>query len=357
MPGCIDWPSVGWPFIAGEHLQIRGWLTGICDSISVLINGRELTRVPRSVKRPDVRRAIKTPDDLVGFEASITLPQTIGPQKIQVGRLLNGQNHIELEQQVFIHARRALPPPFYIITHERSGTHFLINTLFKNAILHKPYLNVGEWPGPFNSEGRSRQFAHIDAIAKDWERVQARVSVLKSHADHDLYQARYPQAKCIYVLRDPRDTLASFFYYLNSETLYRNNPDMADHRCRSFSRYLRRPLSPSLRWNYSVNDAAVDVADRWARHVRSWQDAPHCLTVRFEELKLDYVGVLCRVAAFLNLELITPLRPVGLFEGESMLPRKGVIGDWQSLFTPEDNAYVRAAIERHGLVWDKVIWR
>jgi hypothetical protein len=32
-----------------------------------------------------------------------------------------------------------LPAPFYVVSHERSGTHFLINTLLKNAVLKPDY--------------------------------------------------------------------------------------------------------------------------------------------------------------------------------------------------------------------------
>ena len=61
---------------------------------------------------------------------------------------------------------------FYIISHERSGTHFLINTIMLNAEIRRRFgigagagwgrHNIGEWFGPYDKP--EQRFDHIDAV-------------------------------------------------------------------------------------------------------------------------------------------------------------------------------------------------
>jgi hypothetical protein len=248
-----------------------------------------------------------------------------------------------------------LPAPFYVVSHERSGTHFLINTLLKNAVLRPEYHDTGEWVGPYAS-GQNGQFAHIDALRANWESLPARVSIIKTHSDRELFDFRYPKAKVVYVLRDPRDTLVSFYHYLKDPP-NKNFRWNAEHRYASLSEFLRRPLSSFLRWSYSRHGKSDTVAERWANHVKGWLGAGDAAVVRYEEIKTDFRRVLGRLSPSLNLTLLPSLSPVGLHESFSVAPRKGVIGDWRNHFTAEDEALVRDAVEQAGLEWEAVTWR
>jgi hypothetical protein len=235
------------------------------------------------------------------------------------------------------------PAPFYVASHERSGTHFLINTLSKNTALRPEFHGVGEWAGPYIS-GQKNEFGHIDWLRADWDAITARVSIIKTHADRELFDFRFPKTKAVYVMRDPRDTLVSFYYYLGQP-----------HS--SLSEFLRQPLSAYLRWANSRHGNSNSVAERWANHVKGWLEADDTVVVRYEELKTDYRGVLGRVSQFLNLKRLPFVAPVDLHEGYSIAPRKGVIGDWRNHFTDDDEALVRSAVEAAGLKWEAVAWR
>jgi hypothetical protein len=248
-----------------------------------------------------------------------------------------------------------LPAPFYVVSHERSGTHFLINTLLNNAVLHPEYHDSSEWLGPYAS-GQNSQFSHIDFLRANWDQITGDCSIIKIHSDRDLFDFRYPKAKVAYVLRDPRDTLVSFCLYLKdppNKTFHW----LADHQYSSMSDFLRRPLSSYLRWCYSRGGTSDNVAERWAAHVKGWLATDDTVVVRYEELKTDYRRVLGRLSAFLNLELLPALSPVGLHEGFSVAPRRGVIGDWRNHLTADDEALVRDAVERAGVDWGAVTWR
>ena len=247
-----------------------------------------------------------------------------------------------------------LPAPFYVVSHERSGTHFLINTLLRNAVLHRGYHDTGEWLGPYVS-GQNNQFSHIDFLRANWDEITAGSSIIKTHSDRDLFDLRYPKAKVVYVLRDPRDALVSFCFYL-TDPPNKSFRYLAEHKYSSMSDFLRRPLTPFLRWSYSRGGTGRTVAERWAAHVKGWSAADDTVVVRYEELKTDYRRVLGRLSAFLNLELLPALSPVGLRDSISVAPRKGVIGDWRNHLTADDEALVRGAVERAGLDWAAVTW-
>ncbi len=240
----------------------------------------------------------------------------------------------------------------YVISHERSGTHFVMNTLLRNTYIRPGFHDLGEWKGPYDQP--ERRFAHIDAFNRTWAGASGRATLVKSHCDRPLFDAAYRAAPVLYVLRDPRDVLASLFHYLNRPEFARYNPGAGDHRCQDFSAFLRRPLTPFLRHGYSLGGDFGTVAERWAAHVAGWLDSPGTLTVRYEDLQRDFTATLARMIAFLGLQPRRRLRPVGLFDAPSILPRKGIVGEWRALFARGDDALVRAAVEKAGLDWQRV---
>ena len=255
-----------------------------------------------------------------------------------------------LERHVFAFLPPA--PLFYVISHERSGTHFLINTILRNTYIRQDWHNIGEWFGPYD-DPRTR-FAHIDAFNAKWDQLGRKATIIKSHCDRDLFEARYKKAKVIYVLRDPRDTLTSWFHYLNRDEFYHYNPQVPDHRCESFSKFLRKPVTPFLRYSYSLHGNFSNVAERWASHVSGWLEASDTLVVRYEGLLRDYKSVLIKISDFLGLRLRLLTRPVGLHDMLSILPRKGIIGDWRNIFSEADEAFLQRAVEKAGISWDEV---
>jgi hypothetical protein len=250
---------------------------------------------------------------------------------------------------------RGLPAAFYVVGHERSGTHFLINTLSRNAVLRPGDHSAGEWTGPYIS-GLPGEFAHIEALRADWRAITAQVSIIKTHSDRERFESGYPKAKVVYVLRDPRDTLVSFYYYFiqQADKIVRSSDG---RESATLSEFLRRPLTPNLRWANSRHDAGRNVAERWANHVRGWLGAGDTVVVRYEDLKTDFRLVLERLAPFLGFRLLPVQSPVALHDAFSVLPRKGVIGDWRNHFTAEDESFVRDAVERAGVDWEAVTWR
>jgi len=236
---------------------------------------------------------------------------------------------------------------FYVVSHERSGTHLALNLLYRNLHISQSFYDVPIWSGPYQRCDDADQ--HWLRVVAEWRKQPRRGGLIKTHVEAPVFRKFFPEAKVVYVTRDPRDTLVSFFYYLNSEEFHENNPEAGDHRCSSFSDFLRRPLSPFLALGFAAEGNSANVVERWASHVRSWMDGQGACIVRYEEMILDYRSVVARVARHVGAFPKLRQQSVPFGEGGSILPRKGIIGDWRSHFSTSDLEFLKATVVGYGM--------
>jgi hypothetical protein len=202
---------------------------------------------------------------------------------------------------------------FKIISHRRSGTHFLWNTLSANFTLPKD-------PSPEGAMGGFK-----------WHRPFKYTP--------SPFTTNY---NCIYLVRDPRDTLVSSWHYFKKggeSTSLKMRQFLAN---KSFSAYIRGCTVDEMHQYVKFKEDSID-AGLYLNPVKHWVDyaewSNHVYTIRFEDLKADPTKVLEDFAEAFEvppnkLPYVTIKKLVGHF------PRKGVAGDWQSLFSEEDNRYV-----------------
>jgi hypothetical protein len=173
---------------------------------------------------------------------------------------------------------------------------------------------------------------------------------------HERYRPAY--RKAIYVVRDGRDVVVSMYWHVK-----RTAGMVAD-----FSDYLATYLRGTLTG-----------AGAWQEHVDGWLDSPanaagNVLMVRYEDMKANAAEELRRAADFLGVrvtaEKIVDAVDAGSLDsmksrekessgivhreaGETIpVVRKGVVGDWQNYFSPNDlimfNRVARSAMSRLG---------
>jgi len=237
--------------------------------------------------------------------------------------------------------------PFYVISHERSGTHFAINTFFRNTYTAPKLQYVGDWLGPYDQP--DSRFNHIDTFRGRWPEASSGGGIIKSHCEAALFLRHFPRAPVVYVIRDPRDTMVSFFHYLNSGEFHRTNPGLDDLRCDEFSEFLRRPNNAYRRFGFYAGDGFANVVERWAGHVQGWLDVPGICIIRYEDLKQDFrrcVMQACKTARVLPRFF---MRPVGLHDAVSILPGRGKSGTWRGMFTREDEKFLEGTLSRFGI--------
>ena len=169
--------------------------------------------------------------------------------------------------------RRTFPGPerpvnqmFYVVTHERSGTHLCINTLLANTDLPKFYHTAPSRAWPYDSE---RSYRDIKAFREKWPTLWRQGSIVKSHATMELFSEWMPEAMVLYVVRNPFDCLLSFYSFLSANDYIWPNGDRFEYG--SLSEFLERPINEHLRLNTSVtNTSPQTILDRFCTHVRGW---------------------------------------------------------------------------------------
>jgi hypothetical protein len=153
-----------------------------------------------------------------------------------------------------------------------------------------------------------------------------------------LYSAALDAADRLYVVRDGRDVMVSF---------YRFRTKFAGET-KAFSEFLRTPSRPG----------GMTPPQFWAYHAQTWRDAPSVLSIRFEEALSDFANVLSRLASEFHLTRNRrPARPIkmtrsrflrqvqrvfGAQRSSAVLPGQGTAGQWRSFFSDADRDFFRA---------------
>lgn len=216
-----------------------------------------------------------------------------------------------------------------VISHERSGTHFLINALASN---------FGYLPDQIDVDGRQHvNWGDATEVARWWDQfrgVPVR-NIFKSHHDLsfflpilDLLADEY----CIfYVYRDGRDTLTSFWRYLNQL-----KPGWGP-RTATVGDFLRAYPSGGIVQYQSVYH--LTILDRWIAHVAGWHGmASRVCVVSYENLNQQFDGTMTHLAQHLGETPAQSFVRPGL-DAPSSLPWQGKTGTWKEYFTQEDIAY------------------
>jgi hypothetical protein len=242
---------------------------------------------------------------------------------------------------------------FYVIAHERSGTHLALNLCYRNLHIRQDFHDFRGWCGPYDRTGGREE--HWRRTSEAWLSRPNKPGLIKSHCEAPVFARFLPKAKVVYVLRDPRDTLVSFYYYLNSDAFHLHNETAGDHRCSNFSEFLRRPLSDFLGNEFSAQGGYCNVMERWAAHAKGWMDAPDALIINYEDMLQDWRRVVRAVAWHVGAWPKLRMKNFSLGETGAILPRKGISGDWKNHFKTDDLAELDSALRRQSLsldAWD-----
>ncbi|XP_078667043.1 sulfotransferase 1A1-like isoform X1 [Branchiostoma floridae x Branchiostoma belcheri] len=151
--------------------------------------------------------------------------------------------------------------------------------------------------------------------------------------------------KIISIMRNPKDTAVSYYHF--STKLGDNEDDWGTFA----DNFLQG------RWEYGD----------FYRHILGWwelRDDPHFLFLKYEDMKKDTKGAVEKVATFLEVELeeaqVASIVETCTFRNlkvvydkstdigcRSIIARKGIAGDWKSMFTDEQNAAFDAKYEEN----------
>lgn len=237
-------------------------------------------------------------------------------------------------------ARSTLLKKAAVVSHERSGTHFLMNTLSENF----GYSVTPWWNFDFNLPINF----HADiAIQKELGKVHDKpaVNLLKSHHPASFFRGSIEylcdQFHVFYIYRDPRDVIVSN-WKLTQSFEWNEGPETD-----SPGAFMR--MSPSgamLRYQQAPER---NMLDRWYRHVSGWLELSESRTdlpikvIRYEDLTAGFEEQVDSIADFMNLERRPWTRPSSTKNVVGKGPAK--VGGQRHLLDDRDERFI---VDEHG---------
>ena len=223
-----------------------------------------------------------------------------------------------------------------VVSHERSGTHFLINTITQS---------FGDLPRWIDLDDKRGVNWRDTQMARAWLaqfKGQFVPAVFKSHHAFPLLAPFISQDLdefiIFYVQRDGRDVMTSFWTYLN-----RLKADWGP-KTATVGEFMRTP-SRGLITQYQTSDEPITMLQRWVDHVEGWNHADLPVhRVSYESLHAQHGEVVDRIAAILGQPPVSRARP-GL-DAPSNLPWRGKVGTWREFFTAADSDYFERNTKR-----------
>ena len=239
-----------------------------------------------------------------------------------------------------------------VVSHERSGTHFLMNTLDKNfSYVSRPWIN-------FDFE-LGINFHSSKAILNFFRKLHNKpvLNIVKSHHHFSFFssiiQYLTTQFHIFYIYRDPRDTMASF-YRLIDHFQWDEGP-----RTSGISEFIRaQPRGGILRYQ---KEQEPDMLSRWQNHVLSWYDYArengNITLIKYKDLNLNFDKTVERIGHVLGENVEEPIRP-GI--DENVIHKgTGKVGSHKDYLSNQDYEYfqdkVGSIMSKLGLTWETII--
>jgi hypothetical protein len=215
-----------------------------------------------------------------------------------------------------------------VASHERSGTHFLINAIAANFGYDTAQIDLDLSTG-FSL--KDPEAAHASLAQYRGRRLPR---IFKSHHGYPLLrhlaQDLLEEFHLFYIVRDGRDVMTSFWRYLNSLA-----PGWGP-RSESVGDFMRAtPAGGIMQYQHRRSPTMLQ---RWIDNTASWSatDLPVAI-ITYEGLHRDFNAVMARIAGILGKPPVIVARPD--LEAPSSLPWKGIVGNWRTYFTDEDIVY------------------
>lgn len=188
--------------------------------------------------------------------------------------------------------------PVMVVSHERSGTHFLMNTLAACfGYVGKPWLN-------FDRDQFNINYHHPGTLQNVLLKLGAlrAANVVKSHHEYEFFseisESIEGAFQIFYIYRDPGDVMASFWRFLNTWN-WAEGPKVDS----AIDLATAAPMGQLMRYQYGQHDTMLD---RWANHVSRWNDAAarydHIHAVKYEDLAHRFEETVGQLGSALSLE-------------------------------------------------------
>jgi hypothetical protein len=228
-----------------------------------------------------------------------------------------------------------------VISHERSGTHFLINTLaniFQLSNIQKD-LHLTESDDNYESaEYRNHVQEHLKRLSENQE------VIIKSHHHSAFFKdfdfAHYGITP-YYIYRDVRDVMVSCHHYFNSHPEIIKKGTFPPSGKPTELAFEVNPTQYAFDSAYSFYRNKT-MTERWCSHVGPYLEDDRFTKIKYEDLNLRFEET-CRAVA--NKSDI--LRPT--LGSRTVSARKGAVGDWKNYFEKLANERIISYTNNKGI--------
>lgn len=199
-----------------------------------------------------------------------------------------------------------------VSSHERSGTHFLMNSVAINSnYTVNPYLNfdlmpLGDTVNFFSPQNVGNFINKISNI-RHQNKEYGLSSLIKSHHPSYVFDNLFdkPNINFLYIYRDPKETLLSFWKFINHWDWHEgpklNNP----------LNFIK--AAPEGQMQRYQKKSYNSIFLRWAHHVLEWIEVSkryqNIFVVNYNDLNSNYNSTIGKIFNFLELPINNLSKP------------------------------------------------
>ncbi len=234
-----------------------------------------------------------------------------------------------------------------VIEYPRSGANWLLKML--SDYLRIPYRDLDKKPESITGS-LLKKFVNIPPLARfnSTKCLNPLKYLGKTHVFHNIPSST--NKKIIYVIRDPRDVMVSYYHHeknftrkvLNRQTAFNFNDDLS----------VKEELFAYIQHRFETKSFPYL---NWSEHVKQALNDPGIFIIKYEDLLKTPSAQMAKAIEFLELKMdhkrIASIVSHHSFEKEkrrlkesrqdySIHLRKGVSGEWKGLFNKEMLEYI-----------------
>lgn len=233
-----------------------------------------------------------------------------------------------------------------VISHERSGTHFAINTI-ANIMGLNPMAESLPLESAYSGKERVKRMLSDEEYSQllylYLEQMAGSNVILKSHHAFEFFAPFWDFLKehfyIVYAVRDPLDCLCSCYHY------FKKCPSHFPHVDVDKFLFDTKPSDYGYDWDYSFYQAE-NMVERWFNHAFSYYKVKDDLIIcDYEQLNLLFDEYAPSLAKKLDVTVESVKRPK-IESSISVAPRLGVVGDHVNLFSQADIVDARLMIHK-----------
>ena len=218
-----------------------------------------------------------------------------------------------------------------VVTHERSGTHLLINTInYKN---NGDFSAIGRLPSDKEHNIETyKKFVHMYLIMNSNSNKDL---VSKSHHQVEFFEDHldylFDNYHVLYVKRDLKDTLVSYHKFLNSDDYHKPIPDFPELKDWIFMN--PKEIGYKFFANYPDPHVIIEPVNYIARiklHQQGWnKQKDNILTLNYEDLLTDFSNQKLRIEDYIGQKIAGGIPDINDKKLPNFYPNKGIIGSYK----------------------------